>query len=92
LNLITQFLEVRRSQLSETNAGVIRILNKELRSKHQQGRVKEWETGRRRPGVEVHNYMLKTVLSSEGARMGLTDNNIKSLFNSCRLPDKEREK
>lgn len=94
MNLITRFLRIERNRLKQEgytglNSDVIFILNKDLGTRYQQGRVKEWERGERRPSVEAHNHILKRVLAHELKKLGLSDDDINDIIIKTQLPEAE---
>ncbi|WP_198266653.1 hypothetical protein [sulfur-oxidizing endosymbiont of Gigantopelta aegis] len=92
MNLITRFLRIERNRLKQEgykglNSDVIFFLNKELGTRYQQGRVKEWERGERRPSVETHNHILKRVLTYELKKNGLAEDVIGDIIQKTQLPE-----
>ena len=84
-------MEIERKRLKGLNSDVVFMTNKALGTRYQQGRFKEWENGKRRPTVKTHNFILKTVLTHDLLKVGLSEVVIDRIINNCTLAEEKNE-
>ena len=85
--LIILVLDSISTRLKGLNSDVVFMTNKALGTRYQQGRFKEWENGKRRPTVKTHNFILKTVLTHDLLKVGLSEVVIDRIINNCTLSE-----